>query len=136
MARLPKIKRNSEFQTIFKTGRIWSDSAAVLYVSRQRVPGNRLGICVSKKMGNAVERNRIKRLLHESCRSLWAQVKPVGDFVLLARRGIVGLGYEDVRQRVHSLLVRARLVDTSMPSVQAGIAKRSTAPDTPVAELA
>lgn len=110
MARIPKIKRNSEFQAIFKTGRIWSSPVAVLYVSRKRRLSTRIGICVSKKLGKAVVRNRIKRLLHESCRLVFPSLGQQADFVLLARKGVLDLGFAQVQQSVHDLLTRSRLL--------------------------
>ena len=120
MPRVPKIKRNSDFQAIFKTGRIWSNPVAVLYVSRKRRVGARLGICVSKKLGKAVVRNRIKRLLHESCRLAWPLVSQHADFVLLARRGALDLGFSDVQQSVHDLLTRSRLLRSADAGPGAG----------------
>lgn len=111
MAKIPKIKRNSEFQAIFRNGRIWSNAVAVLYLARAAEDrASRLGICVSKKLGKAVMRNRIKRLIYEVCRVRWDQLKPGCSLIVLARRGVLEKAYAEVEQSLDDLFRRARLM--------------------------
>lgn len=110
MTKIPKIKRNSEFQAIFRNGRIWSNPVAVLYLVKNADSNvSRLGICVSKKLGKAFVRNRIKRLIYEACRFRWAQLKPGCSLIVLARRGVLDKKYDDVQQSLEDLFRRARL---------------------------
>lgn len=109
MARIPKVKKNSEFQGIFKNGKIWSNGIAVLYLARGLHPETRVGICVSKKLGKATVRNRIKRLIHESCRLSWERLKAGHDLILLARRGVLDRSLADVQRALDDLFRRARL---------------------------
>lgn len=54
-----------EFERVFQEGTVFKDAKVVLYVAGNRLPYSRLGLVVSKKVGNAVRRNRAKRLLRE-----------------------------------------------------------------------
>jgi len=79
--------RNSKaFRQVYQEGRHVADPLFVVYALKQNAPGEaRLGLSVSKKVGNAVARNRIKRLVKESCR---LHPLPAGhDYVVVARKG-------------------------------------------------
>lgn len=107
--RLPKVKKNSEFQGIFKNGKIWSNPVAVLYLVTGRDLTSRVGICVSKKLGRATVRNRIKRLLHEACRLQWPELRSGYDMIVLARRGVLEKTFAEVNGALEDLFRRARL---------------------------
>lgn len=75
----------------------------------QRVNGlgfNRLGITASRKVGNAPQRNRVKRLLREVFRRHLQMVEPTRDFSIIARRGAPGLSYSEVLREIQSVLTR------------------------------
>lgn len=111
MSRVPKIKRNREFQSIFRNGKIWSNDIAVLYLTRNAADAaSRLGVCVSKKLGKATVRNRIKRLISEVCRLRWPQLKSGVNLIVLARRGVLEKPYGAVERALDDLFWRARVV--------------------------
>lgn len=111
VSRVPKIKRNREFQSIFRNGKIWSNDTAVLYLTRNAPEAvSRLGICVSKKLGKATVRNRIKRLISEVCRLRWSQLKSGMNLILLARRGALEKPYGEVERALDDLFRRARVL--------------------------
>lgn len=121
MTRVPRIKRNAEFQVIFRQGRTWSNAVAVLYLLRSQAPVSRIGVCVSKKLGKATVRNRVRRLIHESCRLRWPDVKDGWRIVILARRGALDRTFKDVDACVDDLLRRARLYRSSPPRPEKGV---------------
>jgi ribonuclease P protein component len=70
--------------------------------------GPRLGLVVTKRLGNAVERNRVKRLLREFFRRHHTQFSAV-DLVIMAKKGAAALGYHQVEEELGRLLLaRAR----------------------------
>lgn len=78
-----KIKKNTEFQKIFSKGkRGFSSRLTVLYYPSQTL---RMGICVSKKHGNSVTRNRVKRLLREIFRLNGDKLKREYNYVLVPK---------------------------------------------------
>ena len=82
---------NKDFLTLYKKGRYAASKYSVIYVRPNGTPFNRLGITAGKKVGNAVCRNRAKRLIRLAYRN--AEVKlPVGvDIVIVARAAICSI---------------------------------------------
>ena len=63
MKRFPSIKKNSDFQNIYRNGKSYANRLLVMYVMRNGEESNQLGISVSKKVGNSVVRHHIARLI-------------------------------------------------------------------------
>lgn len=107
MGNLAIIKKNKDYRKVFGSGKFAADRLAVIYYRLNISGESRFGFTVSKKIGKAVVRNRIKRLFKEACR-LNRQSFPDGfDYVLLARRDIVGKNYRQVEVSVLKLLKKA-----------------------------
>ena len=83
---LVPLTENHEYKRVYARGKSAVRPALVLYCLRnKKVKQARVGITASKKIGNAVKRNRARRLLRESIRVLYPQLKPGYDFVLVSR---------------------------------------------------
>ena len=82
---LDKIKKNKEFKRIYSDGRSIANRFLVLYYLNNGLEYNRLGISISKKVGNAVIRNRIRRLITEVYRLNLPKLEPGWDFIIIAR---------------------------------------------------
>ena len=86
MKRFNSIKKNSEFQKVYKTGKSYANKLLVMYVKRVddgKEP--RIGISVSKKVGNSVVRHHVTRLVRESYRLNKDRVRLGLDIVVVAR---------------------------------------------------
>lgn len=68
MKKFPSLKKNHEFQNVYRTGKSCANRCLVMYVKHDEQSGRRLGISVSKKVGNSVVRHRLTRLIRESFR--------------------------------------------------------------------
>ena len=104
------LKKNKDFQNVYKKGRSLANSYLVMYVLQNHLGRNRLGISVSKKVGNSVVRHRITRLIRESYRL--NEQKFVGglDIVVIARPGAKERSFFEIESallhlgRLHSIL--------------------------------
>jgi len=75
---------------------------------------SRFCFVVSKRIGNAVTRNKVKRRLREALRS--SSVKPGWDAVFIARNGVRQANYQEIKQAADNLLTRANLIQRDVPT--------------------
>lgn len=94
------LKKNFQFQSVYKTGKSYANKFLVMYVKKNETGRNRIGITVSKKVGNSVVRHRVTRLVRESYR-LHEKVFNSGlDIVIVARQGASSSTYQDVESAI------------------------------------
>ena len=79
------IKENRDFRRIYTRGKSYVSPVVVTYVLKNRSQNVRVGITTGKKTGNAVKRNRSRRIIREAFRQAAPQVREGFDFVLVAR---------------------------------------------------
>jgi ribonuclease P protein component len=109
LPREQRLRSNQEFQRVYRGGRSWAHPLAALHV-RESGAGKRLGVSVSKKVGKAVERNRVRRRLREILRAQVPGWKVGFDAVIVARAAAAGAEFSDLTAAVHELARRARLL--------------------------
>ena len=92
------LKNSREFGNVYRCGKSFANKYLVMYVLEKTDNENRLGISVSKKVGNSVGRHRITRLIRESYRLHQAELKQGYDIVVVARVAAKGHGYRDIER--------------------------------------
>ena len=90
------LKKNHQFQFVYKYGRSYANKYLVMYVKENGTGGNRIGISVSKKVGNSVVRHRVTRLVRESYRLHEARFNSGLDIVIVARPSAASVGYDEI----------------------------------------
>ena len=101
---LEKLKKSSQFATVYKKGKSYATRFVVLYAMPNGLEYNRVGYSVSKKVGNSVVRNRTKRLMKEAFRLNKRPEQTGYDFVFIARVRMNAAEYIDVEKSVKRLL--------------------------------
>ena len=105
--RFPKaarVRRRGEFLRVQRVGRRKSGAHFVVLTTPARAGRSRLGITVSRRVGDAVARNRIKRLVREFFRHNQARIHPAQDVVVIARPGASDANYPDVQRELQTAL--------------------------------
>lgn len=85
MDKTRSIKLNKDFRRLYSRGKCAAGGYVVIYRSPNRLGHNRVGFTVGKSAGKAVVRNRIKRLMRESCRALEGRLSGSSDMIIVAR---------------------------------------------------
>jgi ribonuclease P protein component len=106
------LKKNGAFRYVYAHGISVSSRLLVLYKLKNDSDINYLGVTVGKKVGGAVIRNRVKRLVKESYRSMEGQVTAGYDLVVIARAaaGTKDITLEMITLSLKSLLVKQGLL--------------------------
>ncbi|NLE75304.1 MAG: ribonuclease P protein component [Chloroflexi bacterium] len=99
-----------QYQRMRQEGRTWADRYLVLSAAPNGLPHARLGFVVGKRVGGAVVRNRVRRLMREACRLRRPEIAPGWDVVWIARAGAAEAGWLQIQRSVQGLLQRAGLL--------------------------
>ena len=110
------LKRRSDFQRVYRTGRSWANRYFVLYVFKTDCLDGKVGFAAGKKLGCAVVRNRVKRLLRESYRKNQAMIRPGLALLLVGRKGMVDVKCDVVEKSFVSLGRKAGIFADSASS--------------------
>jgi len=112
--RARRIASAADFAIVRQQGRAYRDAGLVLLVRANGGDCTRFGFVTSKRLGGAVVRNRLRRLMREAARNSAAEMEPGFDVVAIATKAAVGLGYQEIRESFRSLSRKAGLmVDAS-----------------------
>ena len=92
------LKKNHQFQFVYKYGKSYANKYLVMYIKENGTDKNRIGISVSKKVGNSVVRHRVTRLVRESYRLHEAVFNSGLDIVIVARANAATVGYFEIEK--------------------------------------
>ena len=90
------LKKNRDFQKVYNNGKSLANSYLVMYVMDNGLEKNRLGISVSKKVGNSIVRHRLTRLIRESYRLSEEHFRRGIDIIVIARASAKGKNYREI----------------------------------------
>lgn len=113
--------KREDFNKVYRQGKSVANQQFVLYYKKRQVkPGEeapfRLGVSVSKKLGNAITRNRLRRVMKEIVRLHAEQVEEGIDFILIARKPVVEMEYAEIEKSIIHVMKRASLYGKKNPT--------------------
>ena len=108
MHREEHLTKSEQYALVYNEGSSWSNSLVVMKALPNGLTLTRYGLSVSKRVGKAVTRNRVKRLLREMLRL--TPLKPGWDIIFIVRPGAANANYATLKKSVGGLLSRAQLL--------------------------
>ncbi|MDX8045466.1 ribonuclease P protein component [Gracilibacillus sp. S3-1-1] len=107
-----RIKKNSDFQKVFKKGASFANRQLVIYyLHKDQQEHYRVGLSVSKKIGNAVVRNQIKRYIRQAFLELDVMIKQEYDIIIIARQPVKSMDFHQIKKSVNHLLYKTKLLE-------------------------
>ena len=103
------LKKNKDFQTVYQKGTSFANRYLVMYVLPNQYNKNRLGISVSKKVGNSVVRHRVTRLIRESYRLHEEDYQKGLDIVVIARPSAKDRSYFEIESALLHVSAKHRI---------------------------
>ena len=103
--------KNKDFQVVYQKGKSYANKYLVMYLLKNNSEENRLGISVSKKVGNSVVRHRITRLIRESYRLQESNFQNGYDIVVIARAGAKDRTYHEIESALIHLGKLHNIID-------------------------
>ena len=111
MKRCFRLTRSTDFKRVRRSGKSYAHPLLVLYVLKSDQAGMRVGVSAGLAVGNAVRRNRAKRLLRAAMNGLLQQTAHGSDLLLIARSPLPDSDTHQTRAALTNLLKRAGLLD-------------------------
>jgi ribonuclease P protein component len=112
-----RIKKNAEFQEVFKKGKSVANRQFVVYsFKRTDLENFKFGLSVSKKVGNSVTRNQIKRYLRQTLLELSDQIHKDVEFIIIARNPAATMNFAEIKSSMIHVLRLARILEKNRES--------------------
>lgn len=109
------IKNDYEYRRIYRRGKSFVNPAVVIYILKNKKKINRIGITTSRKIGNAVKRNRDRRIIREAYRQLEGEIALGYDIIFVARGKTNSLKTQELLRAVRGIFVSAKLIEKKNP---------------------
>ena len=105
MKKRRRIKKNEDFQKVFKKGKSVANRQFVIYSYHKPDQHEfRIGLSVGKKLGNAVKRNQIKRNIRQAFLEMKDELKNDRDYVIIARHQAAELDFHETKKSLQHVL--------------------------------
>jgi ribonuclease P protein component len=106
-----RLAKREDFNKVYRYGKSVANHQFVLYYLPQpKLEHFRLGVSVSKKIGNAVVRNRLRRMMKEIVRLKKEQMTPQFDYILIARKPSAEMDYQAMEKSIFHVIRKASLL--------------------------
>lgn len=107
-----RLRKNMEFKRVYNGGKNYWNRNLILYVRKNDLKNSRIGITITKKIGNAVVRNRIRRRMKEIIRLRLGNIKNGYDLILIPKKNVIDISYKDLESAmVHIMSISKILKD-------------------------
>lgn len=124
MKKQRRVKKNVDFQKAFKKGKSFANRQFVVYcLTKEDQQQFRIGLSVSKKLGNAVVRNQIKRHIRQAFHELDEELAQNMDYVIIARKPAATMDFAQTKKSLEHVLQIAKVLQRSTRAKRSNHAK-------------
>ena len=109
--RINRLKKRYQFNYVYKSGDHYSGEHIVLYVVSSKTKSIKVGLAVTKKVGHAVVRNKIRRRLREIVKSQIPKLKQSYNIIVVAKENISSASFEKLSNEFFKLIKKADLIN-------------------------
>ena len=110
---MERLRKNAQFSDVYRTHSSFADKRLVMYIRNNGESFNRVGVSVSKKVGNSVVRHRIKRLVKEAFRNSEELFNSGLDIVFVAKKSAAKMSYKEAEESLMGLAASHRILKRS-----------------------
>ncbi len=116
MKKTTMLKKNYEFRNVLTRGKRYSGKYIDIYIIRNSLAENKLGIAISSKLANSVNRNRIKRLIRENYRLIENKIKVGNSFVVLWKknRKVEEAKFHNIEEDINNFIQNAKILTNEL----------------------
>ena len=111
LKRINRLKKRYQFNYVYKSGEHFSGEHMVLYVVSSKTKNIKVGLAVTKKVGHAVVRNRVRRRLREIIKKQVPNLKQNNNIIVVARDNITEASFEKLSNEFLKLIKKANLIN-------------------------
>ncbi len=113
MKKILTLKKNYEFRYVLNKGKVYYGNQIIVYINRNKKNTNILGIAINTKLGKAVKRNRVKRLIRENYRIINNDIEQGYNIVFLWNKNIniKQANYFEIKKDMENIFKRAKLLN-------------------------
>lgn len=108
--KVESLKKDRQFKIVYKHGRNYWNKSLTLYMKKNGLNYNRVGYSITKKIGNSVVRNKLRRRMKEIMRLNFDDIKDGYDLILIPKKSTVNMDYYDLEKEIIHLLKRSGLL--------------------------
>jgi ribonuclease P protein component len=110
MKRNFRLTHTKDFKRVKSEGETQKNRYAVLLYRKNEFEESRVAVVASKKVGNAVKRNRVKRVMRACINDLWNEIEAGWDLIFYSRAASSTASYDDLKTAIKDLLNQANLI--------------------------
>ena len=111
LKRVNRLKKRYQFNYVYKSGEHFSGEHMVLYLVSSKTKNIKVGLAVTKKVGKAVVRNRVRRQLREIIKKQVPSLKQNYNLIVVARDNITSASFENLTNEFLKLIKKANLIN-------------------------